>query len=177
MFSITDERSIAEVLFLDVAMLTVKAPDGSEFERVAIRHPGAVAVVAVDSDDTVLLIEQYRAPVDETILELPAGKLDVAGEDPAAAAVRELEEEVGFTAGHVEHLMSFYTGPGFTDELIHLYLGTDLQSVPIRPHGVEEEAARVTHVPLADVPGLLRAGRIKDAKTIAGLQAVLLRRR
>ncbi len=175
-FSITAERSIAEVLFLDVTMLTVAAPDGTEFERVAIRHPGAVSVVAVDGD-AVLLIEQYRAPVDETILELPAGKLDVEGEDPVAAAVRELEEEVGFTAGRVEHLMSFYTGPGFTDEVIHLYLGTDLEPVPIRPHGVEEEAARVTRVALDDVPDLIATGRIKDAKTIAGLQAVLLRRR
>lgn len=174
MFSVKFERSLLEVLFLDVAMLTVSAPDGTEFERVAIRHPGAVAIVALH-DGAVLLIEQYRAPVDETILELPAGKLDVAGEDPAAAAVRELEEEVGYTAGRVEHLMSFYTGPGFTDELIHLYVGTDLEPVPIRPHGVEEEAARVVRVPLDEVPLLLAAGRVKDAKTIAGLQAVLLR--
>lgn len=176
MFSVSGERSLLEVLFLDVAMLTVVAADGREFERVAIRHPGAVGIVALD-EESVLLIEQYRAPVDETILELPAGKLDVAGEDPAEAAVRELEEEVGYTAGHLEHLMSFYTGPGFTDELIHLYLGTDLQPVPIRPHGIEEEAARVVRVSLDELPDLLATGRIKDAKTIAGLQAVMLRRR
>ena len=174
-FVITGERTVAEVLFLDVAMLTVAAPDGATFERVAVRHPGAVAMVAIDDEGAVLLIEQYRAPVDETILEIPAGKLDVDGEDPATAAVRELEEELGYTAGHVEPLMSFYTGPGFTDEVIHLCLGTDLSPVPHRPHGVEEEVASLVRVPVAELPGWLAAGRFKDAKTIAGLQAVLLR--
>lgn len=176
MFSVSGERSLLEVLFLDVTMLTVSAPDGRQFERVAIRHPGAVGIVALDGDD-ILLIEQYRAPVDETILELPAGKLDVAGEDLGGAAVRELEEEIGYTAGRVDHLMTFYTGPGFTDELIHLYLGTELEPVPIRPHGVEEEASHVVRVPLDEIPDLIATGRIKDAKTIAGLQAVLLQRR
>jgi 8-oxo-dGTP pyrophosphatase MutT (NUDIX family) len=174
-FAITGERSVAEVLFLDVAMLTVAAPDGTTFERVAIRHPGAVGIVPLDDEGAVLLIEQYRAPVDETILEIPAGKLDVDGEDPAVAAVRELEEELGYTAGNLEPLMSFYTGPGFTDEVIHLYLGTELTAVPHRPHGVEEEAARLVRIPVDELSGMLAAGRVKDAKTIAGLQALLLR--
>lgn len=173
-FSIVDERSLVNVSFLDFTVLTVQAPDGSTFERVAIRHPGAVAVVAIH-EGAVLLIEQYRAPVDATMLELPAGKLDIPDEDPAVAAVRELEEEVGHTTDRVEHLMTFYTGPGFTDELIHLYLATELRPVASRPHGVEEEAARVVPVPVEELPGLLAAGAFRDAKTIAGLQAFALR--
>ena len=175
MFSIADERSLTEALFLDVKMLTVAAPNGSTFERVVVRHPGAVCVVAVHDGD-VLLINQYRAPVDEMLLELPAGKLDVEGEDPAVAAVRELEEEIGFTAGSVELLVSFYTGPGFTDELIHLYVADDLTPVEARPHGVEEEAAEVVRVPLGRAMDMIAEGQIRDAKTILGLQAALLAR-
>ena len=173
MFSIAAERSLLEVLFLDVTMLTVLAPDGQEFERVAIRHPGAVAVVAIDRDE-VLLIRQYRAPVDATLLELPAGKLDVPGEDPVRAAIRELEEEVGYTTPTVDHLTTFFTGPGFTDEVIHLYLATGLEPVEQRPHGLEEENAEVVRLPLGEIRGMIASGGIRDAKTILGLQAALL---
>lgn len=173
MFSITAERNLLEALFLGVDMLTVRGPDGSEFERVVIRHPGAVAIVAVDAGD-VLLIRQYRAPVDETLLEIPAGKLDTVDDGPRTAAVRELEEETGFTAGEMRHLSTFYTGPGFTDEVIHLFAAHDLTPVPPRPHGAEEEVAEVVRVPLAGVAAMIADGRIRDAKTILALQAVML---
>jgi ADP-ribose pyrophosphatase len=175
MFSIAAERSLLEASFLDLKLLTIDAPDGTRFERVVVRHPGAVAVVAVHEGD-VLLIRQYRAPIDDVILEIPAGKLDVPGEDHAVAAVRELEEEIGFTARRVDHVVSFFTGPGFTDEVIHLYRATDLEPVPPRPHGVEEEVAEVVHVPLGEVAAMIADGRIRDAKTILALQAALLAR-
>ncbi len=151
------------------------APDGTTFAREVIRHPGAVAMVA-ETGDGVALIRQYRAPVDEALLELPAGKLDVPGEDPAVAAARELEEEVGLRPGALELLATFYTGPGFTDEHMAIYLATGCEDAPIRPHGPEEEAAEIVHVPAGDLMDLISGGQIADAKTLVGLLLYLQRR-
>ena len=172
-FSVVAERSVRDILFLKVRMLTVEGSDGVRFERVVVRHPGAVAIVAFVHDE-VLMIRQYRAAVDEMLLEIPAGKLDIEGEEPGLAAIRELEEEVGYTAGRVEHLLTFYTGPGFTDERIIVFMAHDLSSVEARPHGAEEEAAEVVRLPRGSIAGMIASGEIRDAKTVVGLQAALL---
>lgn len=137
-----------------------------------VRHPGAVAVVPV-VDDAVVLIRQYRAPVDTSLLELPAGKLDVPGEDPEITAARELEEEIGYRPGSLALLATFFTGPGFTDEHMRVYVATGCTPTRRHPHGPEEQAAEIVHVPVGDLPALIAAGDVADAKTLVGLLAYL----
>jgi ADP-ribose pyrophosphatase len=140
-----------------------------------VGHPGAVAIVPV-VDEHVVLIRQYRSAVDGPLLEIPAGKIDVPGEAPEKTARRELQEEVGFDAGSLRHLASIYTTPGFSDEVIHLYVASDLRRVAAVPHGAEEEAAQIVRVPIAKLRGLMTSGEICDAKTLVGLGMFLLER-
>ncbi len=118
------------VVSLDVD--EVEEPGGVRATREVVRHRGSVAALAVHDDGRVVLVRQYRYPVDEAVWELPAGRLD-PGETPAEGAARELEEEVGLRAGHVEALTTFYTTPGFCDEKMHLFRMTGLTSVPPVP--------------------------------------------
>ena len=166
-FRIVERRHRADLDFLFAEDLEIKGPDGATHHRIVVRHPGASAVVLVDGDD-VIMVRQYRAAVDREMLEIPAGKLD-AGEDPESAAVREAVEETGHKPTVVQHLTSMHTGPGFTDEVVHIYLGTNLEREPNDPHGPEERAAEILRVALADVSDLIDQGSITDAKTIAGL--------
>lgn len=153
-----------------VAVGEFEAPSGERFHREVVHHPGAVAVVPVIEEGTaVLLVRQYRAAVDGELLELPAGKRDVDGEDPAVTAGRELEEEVGMRAGRLEPLAWFHTSPGFTDEHVVVFLGLDLEPVAQNLQGLEEQHLTVERVALDDVPGLVADGAIADAKTIIGL--------
>ena len=146
-----------------------EAPDGRRFTRDIVHHPGAVSVVAVHDDGRAVLVRQFRAPVDMEVLEVPAGKRDVEGEDPAVTATRELAEEVGLEAEHVELLLQFYNSPGFCDEHSFIYLATGLVECATAPVGIEEEAMEIVSVPLDDVPGLIAAGELVDAKSIIGL--------
>ncbi len=134
-----------------------------------VRHPGAVAVVAVTDDDEVLLVRQYRGPVDRTLLEIPAGTRDVEGEPPGETARRELLEEVGVDASEMRPLGTMYNSPGFCDEETHLFLATGLAPGATARHGVEEEHMEVVRVALADVDGLVASGELVDGKTILGL--------
>jgi ADP-ribose pyrophosphatase len=171
-FRITGATTIGEAGFLRLDELDVSSPTGDSMKRIVVRHPGAVAVVAIAGDD-LMLIRQYRAAVDAELLEIPAGKLDVAGEPPLETARRELEEEMGFRAARFEALGSFYTTPGFSDELMHLYAAYDLEPIPASPVGPEEEAAEVVAVPLSEVAGLISGGEVRDAKTLIALWWVL----
>jgi ADP-ribose pyrophosphatase len=146
-----------------------EAPDGRRFKRDVVHHPGAVSVVAVDFDDRAVLVRQFRAAVEMDMLEIPAGKRDVDGEEPAVTAARELAEEVGLQAARLELLLEFYNSPGFCDEHSFIYLATDLTEVPTAPAGIEEEVMQVERVPLDDIPGLIASGELVDAKSIIGL--------
>jgi 8-oxo-dGTP pyrophosphatase MutT (NUDIX family) len=152
-----------------------EGPGGERFQRDIIRHPGAVAVVPLVDDRTVLLVRQFRAAAGEAVLEIPAGKRDVADEPTAITAVRELAEEVGRVAGRIDLLGRFYNSPGFCDELTWLYLARDLTVVDVDPQGVEEQAMTVEEVRLDDVDALIAAGELVDAKTIIGLTLTLRR--
>ncbi|MDJ0791199.1 MAG: NUDIX hydrolase [Acidimicrobiia bacterium] len=167
-FETVGSRTIADLSFLTVNMRDVRTPDGAIVERVVIEHPGAVAVVPIIDGD-ILLIEQYRAPVERHVLEIPAGKLDHDGEDRTITANRELEEEVGYRARHLEPLTTIWTSVGFCDEVIHIYLGTDLVEGNRRPVGHEEQSARLVRMPLPDAVDLVTSGVIADAKSIAGI--------
>jgi ADP-ribose pyrophosphatase len=153
---------------------TVTLPNGATVELEVIHHPGAAAVVPVREDGAVLLIRQYRHAVGGYIYELPAGKLD-PGEDPKDCAARELEEEIGFTASSLEHLVTFYTTPGFTDEVIYVYHASGL--MPGRQKLDTDEVLEVVAFPLAEALAKIRDGTIRDGKTIVGLQTVYLRGR
>jgi len=145
---------------------TVRLPNGKEASREVVEHPGAVAVVPVLPDGRVLMVRQFRHPVGRVLLEIPAGKLD-AGEDPDVCARRELEEETGHRAGSLERRASIFTGPGFTNEMIHMYIADDLVKTAVNPD--EDEFLEVRAYELSELRRMIRDGRICDAKTIAGI--------
>ena len=161
--------------FLEFRIDTVERTDGSRAVRDIAGHPGAVAVLALDGEGRVALVRQWRLPAGAALLEIPAGGLDVADdgtkEDPDLAAARELEEETGFRAGTWRKLGEFYTAPGFTDELMHLYLATDLR--PADPGGRlgpdEDERLILSWQPWRDAVAAAERGEIRDAKSLVGL--------
>jgi ADP-ribose pyrophosphatase len=143
-------------------------PDGNEFERDVVHHPGAVVVVPVIGDE-VVLVRQYRAAVDRELLEVPAGKRDVLDEPVELTAHRELEEEVGMRAGAMVKLAEFYNSPGFCDEHSFLFLATDLTPCATSFQGHEEQHMTIERVRLDAIPGLVASGELVDAKSIIGL--------
>lgn len=168
-FSKVSEREVHRGHVISTAVGTFVAPDGTEFERDLVHHPGAVSIVPLFEDGTVVLVRQYRAPLDGYLLEVPAGKRDVANEEPIVTARRELAEEIGMTADHVELLAEFYNSPGFSDEHSYTFLARGLHETRMQRDGIEEQSMEIEHVPLSLVPALIQAGEITDAKTIIGL--------
>jgi len=168
-FRVVGSTTRSRVGFLELAELSVVAPDGDQLTRTVVRHPGAVVVVPLIDDD-VLLVRQFRAAVGRSLLELPAGKRDVAGEAPADTAARELDEEIGCRPGRLTKLCEFYNSPGFSDEYSHLFCATELTRVGAA-HGVsaEERAMTVEQIPLAATGDLIASGELVDAKSIIGL--------
>lgn len=151
------------------------APDGTPFHREIVHHPGAVSVVALHGDATVVLVRQYRAALDADLLEIPAGIRDVHGEPPEITANRELAEEVGLRAAKLELLARFHNSAGFSDELCDVYLGTELSEAPLDLQGLEEQHMSIERIRLDDAPELIERGEITDAKTIIGLTLTLRR--
>jgi ADP-ribose pyrophosphatase len=173
-FRVVGSKVVAEAGFLAITEEQIVAPDGEEFARVVVRHPGAVVVVPV-VDDEVLFVRQYRVAVGGDLLEVPAGKRDVDGEPPEETARRELEEEIGHRPGRLVKLAEFFNTPGFCDEHTHLYLALDLEDLGgSRTVGPEERAMTVERVPWDGVDALIDSGELCDAKSIIG---VLLARR
>ncbi|MGQ0617476.1 MAG: NUDIX domain-containing protein [Acidimicrobiia bacterium] len=168
-FARLTERALFEGRVFSLVAAAFRAPDGERFDRDLIRHPGAVAVVAVDDEGRAVLVRQYRPALDAVLLEIPAGIRDQEGEEPVATAQRELGEEVGLRAGRLELMTSFVTSPGCSDERCDIYLGRDLTEVPAAPVGAEERAMTVERVPLDDVVALVASGELTDSKTIIGL--------
>jgi 8-oxo-dGTP pyrophosphatase MutT (NUDIX family) len=169
-FRKVDEDVVFRGHLISVAKGTFEDPSGERFERDVVHHPGAVSVVPVFEDTrTVLLVRQYRAAVDRVLLEIPAGKRDVDGEDPEVTAARELEEEVGVRPGRLEKLAEFFNSPGFSDEHSFVYLATGLEHTEISAQGVEEQHMTVEEVPLDEVASLVASGALVDAKSIIGL--------
>jgi 8-oxo-dGTP pyrophosphatase MutT (NUDIX family) len=168
-FRVVDSTSRCRSGFLELVELAVEGPDGDRHTRSVVRHPGAVVAVPVVDDDAIL-VRQFRAAAGRALLEVPAGKRDVAGEAPEATAARELEEEIGQSPGRLRKLAEFYNSPGFCDEYTHLYCATELSALAER-RGVtaEEEAMSIERVPLAATADLIAAGELIDAKSIVGL--------
>jgi ADP-ribose pyrophosphatase len=154
---------------IQVVSARFDGPDGTQLQRDIVHHPGAVVVVPLTTAGTVLMVRQFRAAIDDELLEIPAGKRDVAGEPTEVTAARELAEEVGRRAGRLDLLARFYNSPGFSDELSWLYLAQDLTPVPEDRQGAEEQHMTIEEVPLSAVPAMIKAGQIIDAKSIIGL--------
>ena len=146
---------------------TALLPNGQQATREWIQHPGASAVLPVLPDGQVILVRQYRYPVAKITLEIPAGKLDAPEEDPLDCATRELSEETGYTAAHIEKLTTIGTTVGFSNEYIHIYQATGL--TPGKQHPDADEFLNVVRVPLTEAIQMTRDGRIFDAKTIVAL--------
>jgi len=165
---LTSER-IYEGKILNLRRDWVRLPDGNKASREVVEHPGAVAIIALDKEGNVYLVRQYRHPIGQETLEVPAGKLD-AGEEPLACARRELAEEAGLAAATWQLLLTFYTTPGFSNEIMYLFLASGLE--PYQEEADADEFLAVVRLPLPAAVNLIYQGAIKDAKSIAGLLAV-----
>lgn len=146
---------------------TVCLPNGLTATREIVRHPGAVAIMAI-LDGKLLVVEQYRKTVGRTLLEIPAGKLE-HGEDPFVAARRELQEETGYRCGTLRLVNSFYTAPGFADQVLHLYIAEQLVQGDSSPD--EDEFLSVSTITLEEAERYVAEGRIADAKTLLAVFA------
>ncbi|WP_314139730.1 NUDIX hydrolase [uncultured Plantibacter sp.] len=165
---VSSERAFAGKVW-GIRRETFRYGDG-EVVREFVDHTGAVAVLALDADERVLLIQQYRHPIGERDWELPAGLLDIAGEDPAVAAGRELEEEADLVAGSLQLLTEFYTTPGGSNESIRIYLARDLTATAEAFARAEEEAdILVEWVPLDDAVAAVLDGRLHNSILMLGV--------
>jgi ADP-ribose pyrophosphatase len=147
-------------------------PNGHESTREVINHPGGVAVVAFKDKDTILLVEQFRKPIESNLLELPAGKLEY-GEDPETCGIRELEEETGYKAKSFSYLGKIVTSPGFCDEYIYLYKAEDLFLGNMNLD--EDEFLNVKELSLDEVKENIVNGKIIDAKTICAIGMISIK--
>lgn len=142
----------------------VTLPNGKESKRELIKHPGAVAIIPVTKDKKILFVEQYRKPLEKSLVEIPAGKLE-PGEEPETTALRELEEETGYTANSLKFVASFYTSPGFADELMHLYITDYIEPLKEPVAGDEDEFVELLELTLEEAKQYVNDQRIHDAKT------------
>lgn len=155
-----------KVLSLDLD--EVEEPGGVRVTREVVRHSGSVAILAVQDDGRIVLVRQYRHPVNALVWELPAGRLD-EGESPEQAAQRELQEEIGYRAADLRKIAFFYTTPGFCDEAMHVFRGSGLE--PAKAQGDEDERIEVQAFSLAELAAMIDGGEIREGKTLV---AVLL---
>ncbi|MFB1050434.1 NUDIX domain-containing protein [Paraliobacillus sp. JSM ZJ581] len=146
----------------------VTLPDGNTSKREIIKHPGAVAIIAMTDNDELLMVEQYRKPLNKSIIEIPAGKLE-PGEEPAVTAIRELEEETGYTTEKIDYVTSFYTTPGFSNELLYLYFTKELILLDEKKQLDEDEFVVVHTISLSEAERLLQTQAIHDVKTAYAL--------
>ena len=157
---------IYEGHIINVRKDTVKMPDGNTATREVIEHSAAVCIVPVDENGNVILVRQFRIPTGGPLLEVPAGGVE-EGEVSEEAVLRELQEEIGYTAGKLHHLASFWVAPGWATEFMHAYLATEL--TPSRLDADEDENIQVVRVPFDEAISMFKSGEIQDGKTIASM--------
>ena len=166
----TEEIYNGRVVHLSV--LDVQLPDGKTSKRELIKHSGAVAIVALDTQQNILLVRQYRIAAGRVLSEIPAGTLE-PNEDPEVCAIRELQEETGHRPGKLEPIGGIFVAPGYTTEFIHLFIATDLHESKLSHD--DDEFIEVDRVPLTEALAMIERGEIIDAKTVTGLYRVARR--
>jgi len=174
-FELTEEKTLSSELIYDGQVVklrvdTVQTPDGRKTTREIIEHIDCVAIIAIDDDDNILLVNQFRKAVGKELLEIPAGGID-PGENPEDAVHREMQEETGFLPQKLVKLSGFYSAPGYCSEYLYLYLATDL--VPSQLYAEDTEGISLVRVPTSQIRALLASDDICDGKSIAGLLAYL----
>lgn len=160
---IIDSEPVFKGGFLNVEAVNITLPDGKHTVHEVVRHPGAVAIIALNDRGEVLLVRQYRTALERVTVEIPAGKLE-RGEDPLKAAQRELQEETGYTAGRMDYLMPVAVAAGYSDEIIHLYMATELSAGVAHPD--EDEFVAAEWVALDKLVDSVLDARIEDSKTV-----------
>ncbi|MBV7317902.1 MULTISPECIES: ADP-ribose pyrophosphatase [Bacillus] len=174
-----EEKTIAkEQIFsgkvIDLYVEDVELPNGKTSKREIVKHPGAVAVLAVTDEGKIIMVKQFRKPLERTIVEIPAGKLE-KGEEPEYTALRELEEETGYTAKKLTKITAFYTSPGFADEIVHVFLAEELSVLEEKRELDEDEFVEVMEVALEDALKLVESREVYDAKTAYAIQYLQLK--
>lgn len=166
------QQTVYEGIIVNVRRDKARIADGSIRNREVVEHPGGASVFAIDEEERVVLVRQYRYPMGEVVLELPAGKLE-KGEDPRESAIRELAEETGLEAKTVISMGCSYSSPGILAEKIHLFFAKDLVQGPVHPD--DGEFLEIVRIPYKELIEMARRGEISDGKTLAGiLKASLL---
>ncbi|HLS60587.1 MAG TPA: NUDIX hydrolase [Virgibacillus sp.] len=149
---------------IQVQVDEVILPNGEYSKRELVNHPGAVAVIAITKDNKIVFVEQYRKPLERSLVEIPAGKIE-EDEQPAVTAIRELEEETGYTTNELTLVTSFFTSPGFADELVHIYLTDQIEKLDVPIEGDDDEFIEVMELSLSEAQKYVEDKRIHDAKT------------
>ncbi|WP_108670925.1 NUDIX domain-containing protein [Peribacillus acanthi] len=151
----------------------VRLPDGKTSKREIVKHPGAVAVIAITDEGKIIMVEQYRKAMERSQVEIPAGKLE-PGEEPMNTAKRELDEETGYECETMEPLISFYTSPGFADEIIHLFVAKGLKKKAVSAACDEDEFVELLELTLEEALQFIKEEKIQDAKTAYAVQYLQL---
>ncbi len=173
-YQVVSSRNVYTGRIFSLRADDVRMPDGSVATREIVQHPGAVAIVAIDDDDRVVLVRQYRHAVREFVLEVPAGLLDIAGEPALVAAQRELAEEAALTARYWDLFVDILPSPGMSDEAVRIFLARDLSDVPLAERYVpehEEITMTVSRMPLNELVTLALGGGLLNAAAVAGVLA------
>lgn len=157
-------ESIYDGKIIKLQVDDVVLPNGKTAKRELVKHQGAVAVIAITKDHKIVFVEQYRKPLERSLIEIPAGKLEL-GEEPETTAVRELEEETGYTTKDLSFVTSFYSSPGFADELLHIYITDTLEKLDHPVAGDDDEFVEVLELTLDEAKQYVEEERIHDAKT------------
>lgn len=166
-------ESIYKGRIISLQVDEVQLPNGQKGKRELIKHPGAVAVIAITDDQKLVMVEQYRKALERSLVEIPAGKLE-KGEEPLITAKRELEEETGYVSETMEPIISFYTSPGFADELVHVFVARGLKKKENAASLDEDEFVEVIEISLEEAQSYIAEQKIYDAKTVYAVQYLQL---
>lgn len=159
-------EKIYEGKIINLRIDTVELPDKKYSKREIVEHPGSVGIIPITDDGHIILVKQFRKPVEKSLLEIPAGKIEI-NEEPKETAFRELCEETGFVASELEYLFEFYTSPGFSNEKMYLFVAKELVEGEAKPDG--DEYIDVLKVKIEDSIKMILRGEIVDSKTIIGI--------
>ncbi|QHE52600.1 NUDIX hydrolase [Pontibacillus sp. HMF3514] len=161
-------ESIYKGKVISLQVEDVELPNGKTSKRELVKHPGAVAILAITPENKIVMVEQYRKPLERSLVEIPAGKLE-PGEEPKQTAMRELEEETGYKTDDLEFITSFATSPGFADEVIYIYLANNIEKAENKLEGDEDEFVELIEATVEEAEQFEKDERIWDAKTAYAL--------